>query len=64
MSPIQHKNITMYTNDEKMYEHNEDCHKGPTQRHKQQIGLSPNKDFEKFSQKLRTTTQISKIPNF
>ena len=47
----------------KMYEYNENCHKGPTQRHKQQIGLSPNKDFEKFSQKLRTLTYFWKIPN-
>ena len=53
-----------------MHEHNEIClntcsnyHKGPTQEQSQQMELSPIKDFEKISQKLRTPTQFSKIPN-
>ena len=37
---------------------------GPTQEQSQQMGLSRIKDFEKISQKLRTPTQFSKIPNF
>ena len=41
-----------------------ECLKGPTQIHKHQMGLSPIKDFEKFSQKLRTSTHFRKIPNF
>ena len=40
------------------------CHKGPTQIHKQQMGLSPIKNLERFSQKLRTPTHFRKIPTF
>ena len=55
----------------KMHEHNEiclntcsNCHKGSTQIHKQQMGLSPIKNLERVSQKLRTPTHFRKIPNF
>ena len=41
-----------------------ECLKGPTQIHKHQMGFNPIKDFEEFSQKLRTPTQFLKIPNF
>ena len=37
---------------------------GPTQEQSQQMGLSPIKDFEKLSQKLRTPTQFLKTPIF
>ena len=40
------------------------CHKGPTQMHKHQMGLSPTKKLKKFSQKTRTPTHFRKIPNF
>ena len=53
----------------KMHEYSEkclntcsNCHMEPTQEQSPQMGLSPIKDFEKISQKLRTPTQFQKSP--
>ena len=43
----QHK-WTMHKHDEICLNTCLDCHKGPTQMHKDQMGLSPIKNFEKF----------------
>ena len=54
-----------------MHEHEEIClntssnyHKGPTQMHKHQIGLSPIKELKKISQKLETQPNFRKSPIF
>ena len=54
-----------------MYEHDETCfktssnwHKGPTQMHKHQMGLSQIKELKKFSQNLETQPNFRKSPIF
>ena len=54
-----------------MHEHDEiclntssNCHKGPTQMHKHQMGLSQIKELKIISQKLETQPNFQKSPIF
>ena len=54
----------MHEHDEKCLNTSSNCHKGPTQMHKHQMGLSPIKKIEKNFTKSKNPTQFSKILNF
>ena len=54
-----------------MHEHDDTClktssnyHKGPTQMHKHQMGLSPIKELKKISKNLETQPNFRKSPIF
>ena len=54
----------MHEHDEKCLNTSSNCHKGPTQMHKHQMGLNPNKELKKNSQKQETQPNFRKYPIF
>ena len=54
----------MHEHDEKCLNTSSNCHKGPTQMHKHQMGLNPIKELKKFSQKIETQPNFQKSPFF
>ena len=54
----------MPEHDEKCLNTSSNCHKGPTQMHKHQMGLNPIKELNFFMQKLETQRNFRKSPIF
>ena len=54
----------MHEHDETFLKTSSNYHKGPTQMHKHQMGLSPIKELKKFSQNLETQPNFWKFPIF
>ena len=55
---------TMHEQIEKCLNISVKCHKGPTQIHTDQMGLSPIKTLKKFCLENMNPTIVQKIPNF